>query len=150
MGATIYRTGLQHKAETLAEYPVVFITGLTAMAFAQWFSKMTGTNCRLPTPEEWRCAARADRQDWYDQEISKTNYKDTTNKLRPVRETLANPYGIRDLLGNVWDLCVTENSTGQSFTLLGGCYSSTKDNLNEKREICSVKEICTREVVFVW
>jgi formylglycine-generating enzyme required for sulfatase activity len=98
--------------------PVVHIAFEDAEAFARWAGK------RLPTEAEWEFAARGgmERQDFaWGTELKpggqwRANtfqgpfpYGDTGADgfvgIAPVKQYPANPYGIYDLIGNVWEWC---------------------------------------------
>ena len=77
-------------------YPAVNVSWSDANNFAEWLSKITGRNFRLPTEEEWEYVARRPT-DLTDSEVTK--------KLVPVDEAVANQLGVRGMLGNVWEWC---------------------------------------------
>lgn len=91
-----------------------------AVAFCRWFSEREGYEIRLPTEEEWEKAARSSDAriyPWGDDYI--TNYANINeivsgfgpNNLRcttavGVYPQAASPYGVEDLIGNVWEWCL--------------------------------------------
>jgi len=87
----------------LDEHPVVFVTWPAAQAFCQW------AGGRLPSEAEWEYAARArgDREfPWGANPPSpaRANYGATgIGATRPVGSYPANPLGLFDLAGNVWE-----------------------------------------------
>lgn len=111
--------------------PVININFLAAEAFLQWLGEKTNLILRLPTRSEWELAARAGRDNWLEEEIQDghVNYYGTYNKLAPVNSFSANPYGIRDLLGNACDLCVETSALHRGIFTVGGCYYSTQAQL---------------------
>jgi formylglycine-generating enzyme required for sulfatase activity len=102
--------------------PVINVSWVDAVAYAEWLSEETGKRYRLPSEAEWEYAARAgsdgpfnlpcedfseklcdekvpclDRIGWY-----KWN---SGGKLHPVAEKQPNAWGLYDMHGNVLEWC---------------------------------------------
>ena len=106
----------------LENHPVVYVSLDDAQAYAKWAGK------RLPTDIEWQYAAQGTdgkKYPWgnvYDS--TKCNHKlghTTPVDAFPGGE---NPFGVRDLIGNVWQLTndVYDNGTFYFGMLRGGSF----------------------------
>ena len=113
--------------EQKENFPVVCLTYPDAKAYADWLSKKTGNEYRLPTEVEWEYAARAG---------TKTDYpwgNDIGNNLAncgwcgsewsnlspaPVGSFKANRFGVYDTVGNVWEW--TQKTAGRSDVAIRG------------------------------
>ena len=100
--------------------PVINVSWEDANAYAQWLSAQTGRHYRLPSEAEWEYAARAGTTGpfSFDGAISpaKANYdtnytydgsrKDSAGyrgQTVPVGSLPANPWGLHEVHGNVWE-----------------------------------------------
>jgi formylglycine-generating enzyme required for sulfatase activity len=94
--------------------PVINVSLEDATAYLDWLTAETGKRYRLPTEAEWEYAARAGTETkyWWGNEIgtnlancrssgSEWSHKQTA----PVGSFEANPFGIYDTVGNVWEWC---------------------------------------------
>ncbi len=97
--------------------PVINVSWNDATAYAKWLSDQTGKTYRLPTEVEWEYAARAGTQTkyWWGNTISinKANcngcYSQWQKELTtPVGSFSANPFGLYDTAGNVWEWTCSE------------------------------------------
>jgi formylglycine-generating enzyme required for sulfatase activity len=113
------------------KYPAVSMTWDTAVAFCKKLSEKTGKTVRLPTEAEWEYACRAGTTTrfpygndpeyaqlgdyaWYDknrEHPAPNGGKDKLN-IRPVGEKKPNPWGLYDMLGNVFQHCADRYTNG--------------------------------------
>jgi formylglycine-generating enzyme required for sulfatase activity len=103
--------------------PVVNVSWDDAQEFIKRLNRLTGKNYRLPTEAEWEYAARAGTTTpfSYGETITpavanydgnytygnapKGEYREVTT---PVGQFPANPWGLYDVHGNVWEWCADE------------------------------------------
>lgn len=95
------------------DHPVTLVRWADAAAYCAWLSRATGRTVRLPTEAEWEKAARGGvdekRFPWGDRvDPHMANFlSDPALKAHrgttPCRAYPANPYGLYDMTGNVWE-----------------------------------------------
>lgn len=113
--------------------PVINISWQQAQGFVKWLSTKTGKHLRLPKEVEWEYAAKAGQPDPFnhsDQVGSLANcegcYRWGNTESTPVGQFPANPFGLHDMQGNVWEWtndCYEENSEGcQKISVRGGSW----------------------------
>ena len=130
-GSWDYRPGRSWKDPGFAqtnEHPVVCVSHNDVRKFVAWLSQASGQKFRLPSEAEWEYAARAGTKDPYfwgvkgDAGCAFANGADTTpwpdgsrawgKKMNcrdghfytaPVGSFQPNPFGLYDMLGNVWE-----------------------------------------------
>ena len=158
--------------------PVINVSQEDAKAYAVWLSEQTGKRYRLPSEAEWEYAARAGtttRYSWGDSiSCSQARYgrrpdgecSDSHDGTVAVGSFAANPFGLYDMHGNVWEWvadCWHDNyegapSDGSAWTtggdeslavLRGGswvddplCFSSAS-RCRDKRDRPSVRSVVT-------
>lgn len=117
--------------------PAISVSWDDAVAYAEWLSAVTGKTYRLPTEAEWEYAARAGTETTYSwgnafqQGNANCNGcgSDWDNRqTAPVGQFGANPWGLRDMHGNVREWvqdCWNSNYSGApadgSTRLSDGC-----------------------------
>jgi formylglycine-generating enzyme required for sulfatase activity len=152
--------------------PAISISYHAAETYCQWLSKVTGKHYRLPTEAEWEYACRGGTSSPYffpgnPEKFEKTGWKakisrnDTSvinryvvytenspSKTQEPSYVAANPFGLRNMLGNVAEFCsdwyapdayahypknVVENpkgpDTGTEHVVRGGSYRDAAGKL---------------------
>lgn len=86
--------------------PVVGVTWDDAREYCEW------AGLRLPTEAEWEYACRAGKTSEYwsgdtEPDLARVGWYSGNSEggLHPVGEKPANPFGLRDMHGNVWEWC---------------------------------------------
>jgi formylglycine-generating enzyme required for sulfatase activity len=106
----------------LEMHPVVYVSPEDAAAYARWAGK------RLPTETEWQYAAQGpDGRDWpWGGEYDSTRCNHALGSTTPVDAFPLgeSPFGIRDLVGNVWQLTADtyDNGTYRFVIMKGGSH----------------------------
>lgn len=133
----------------LPDQPVVGVTRADAEAFAAWLSGVMGSKVRLPTEAEWEKAAKAGRNvtfPWGDEgaaEGIRANYRGNGKFKGPSPVGSfpegANPWGMHDMAGNVWELVAS--ASGEPQAAKGGSWMEGPNDLriSNKREIDPAK-----------
>jgi formylglycine-generating enzyme required for sulfatase activity len=92
--------------------PVINVSWHDAVAYTEWLTQQTNQTYRLPTEAEWEYAARAGTETdyWWGNEIDETkaNYDGNLGQTSPVGAYDPNPFGLYDMLGNVWEWTCSE------------------------------------------
>ncbi|WP_277188451.1 SUMF1/EgtB/PvdO family nonheme iron enzyme [Caballeronia sp. BR00000012568055] len=95
-----------------ANSPMRNVSWDDAQVYVKWLSKTGGKTYRLPTEAEWEYAARGGTQDtyWWGNQFKKGmgDCKDCGDPYNaaaptPVASFAANPYGLYDMNGSVWE-----------------------------------------------
>lgn len=148
-----------------SDRPAITMTHYAAETFCQWLSAKTGKKYRLPTEAEWEYAARGGTETAYffpgspkafsDYGFLRNIFKPRTDSIsayvvysknshsrtQPPSFVLPNPFGLKNMPGNVMEYCadkydpqayakrsgVTEDplvTEGEEWVVRGGLYSS--------------------------
>jgi formylglycine-generating enzyme len=111
------------------ERPAITMTYYAAETFCEWLSLKTGKHYRLPTEAEWEYAARGNTVSPYffegdpkkftrERFLNRLFGVDTTTintyviyaenswlRTQPPGQVQPNPFGLKNMLGNVWEFC---------------------------------------------
>ena len=104
--------GCDDNGDGRGNQPVIYVSWDDVQSFIDWLNNKTGGNYRLPTEAEWEYAARAgtttkyswgndigsNRANCYNDECG-----DSWDYTAPVGSFPANPWGLHDMHGNVWE-----------------------------------------------
>ena len=92
--------------------PVIRLNHAHAQSYVSWLSEQTGEDYRLPSESEWEYAARAGTETEYDWGnkigVNRANCTECGSqwdhtRTAPVGSFAANPWGLFDMHGNVWE-----------------------------------------------
>ena len=130
------QSGSQAKfADSADDLPVAGLSFDETEAYVTWLSRESGHHYRLPSSSEWEYAARAGTTTVYSwgSDVGDNNANcancntDFAGELAPVGSFAANPWGLHDMHGNVWEWtkdCIDSNSAPPDNgmpTLFGNC-----------------------------
>jgi len=128
------------------EQPVVGVSWYESVAFCRWLSEAAGEQIMLPTDQQWQRAAQGDDgrvYPWGDTwDASRCNTKESNiSKTTPVRQYEGkdkgdSPFGVTDMVGNVWEWCLTDshdntndiNTKSEYRVLRGRSWDSARSN----------------------
>ncbi len=110
-------------------HPVVWVSLEDAEAYARWAGK------RLPTEAEWQYAAQGQDGRLYpwgnELDPSRCNFKSSSTTPVNAHPAGASPFGVEDLVGNVWQLTadVYDNGVYTYVMIKGGSYYSPEASI---------------------
>ncbi len=128
------------KIWNVADYPVVGVSWYEAVAFCQWLADVTGNNIMLPSEAHWQRAAQGDdgrvypwNNEWDCQQCNNSVKPCASDRTTPVKQYEGkgdSPFGVVDMVGNVWEWCLTDyeqqtddvNSNAKYRVLRGGSW----------------------------
>jgi formylglycine-generating enzyme required for sulfatase activity len=144
-----WRYGADGNLQTNKRHPVIHVSHNDAVAYCGWLSRKTGQTYRLPTEAEWEYAAGGgathNKYSWGNSDSQGVSGNiagkpDDYAYTAPVGSFKANPFGLYDMSGNVWEWCgdwfdqsyyasssssnPTGPSTGPSRVLRGGSWDA--------------------------
>jgi iron(II)-dependent oxidoreductase len=115
-----WRSGIYRQGQD--NFPVVYVSYEDVMAYTKWAQK------RLPSEAEWQLAAQGtDKRLWpWGNEFHGTNCNNAFERPTPVDAFSKgqSPYGVMDLVGNVWQLTGDMYFNGSYYfaVIRGGSY----------------------------
>lgn len=109
--------GISWKSPGFAQepnHPVVLVSWDDANAFCDWLSEKTNSTIRLPSEAEWEYASRAGSNDDYPEDLNEVAWHalNTDYYTHAVAQKKPNPWGLYDILGNVWEMCLDRVNFG--------------------------------------
>ncbi len=119
--------------------PVINVSWNDAQAYVQWLSQKAGKTYRLPTAEEWEISARAGSATnyYWGNDVGRNNANCDgcgsewdNRKTAPVGSFKPNPFGLYDMMGNVWqwtDSCWKDNCSRRLF--YGGSWNHRPEDM---------------------
>lgn len=106
----VFRPGHRRAAHSPGDdHPAVAISFQDAQSYCDWYSERTGKAFRLPTEVEWEHAAKAETDEavWFRDAADAERYVwhqgNSAELLHPMEGKRANPFGLYDMLGGVWE-----------------------------------------------
>ncbi|MBU0501470.1 MAG: formylglycine-generating enzyme family protein [Gammaproteobacteria bacterium] len=119
------------------DQPVVRVSWHDATAYADWLSRETGEDYRLPTEAEREYACRAGTTSRYcfgedDQQLGEYAWYIENSEwvTHPVGQKKPNPWGLHDMHGNVleWTCSAYDDDCDGPKVLRGGCWNFDASN----------------------
>jgi len=144
--------------------PAIDVSWEDAKAYSAWLSKVTSKTYRLPSEAEWEycCRAGTTTEFWWGNEISteQANYdgnhifgKGKKGEYRQrtvaVDSFQANPWGLYQVHGNVWEWCDDKwDSSSSSRVLRGGSWYDYPDLLRSANRYDNLPDVRFNDIGF--
>lgn len=116
-------------------YPVIRATSYAARMYCKWLTATTGRYYRLPTEAEWEYACRAGTTTVYSwgNESAKMDeyawyYDNVDESYAQVGKKRPNPWGLYDMHGNVWEMCLDKYESDSYAKLVEKAQGKTVSN----------------------
>lgn len=151
------------------DYPVTCVTFWDIQEFIKWASVKTGLNLRLPSEAEWEIAARAGTKRsrfWGNTMRGAKKYANVAGRqsffkaASPVMFLAPNPWGIFDMLGNVFEWTgsdyrdpydgaeVSCSQSEQNKSYRGGSFNSSADTVRCSARAPMPPELASNQIGF--
>ena len=131
-----------------ANHPVEKVNWYDAVEFCARLSQHTGREFRLPSEAEWEYACRGGTTTpfHFGETISTdlANYDQSYSKTTPVGMfQVANAFGLYDMHGNVWELCLDDwHQNYEGAPTDGSAWFDDNDNLYQKKGLSPLRGGC--------
>ncbi len=115
--------------------PAIEISWYDAWCFAKW------SQSRLPREYEWEFGCRAGTRSlyWWGNKMDRSRCVAGTEYTKPPEQHRSNPWGLMDMIGNVWEWCedwfdkslqktIDESGDRQYRVMRGGAFNIDNDN----------------------
>lgn len=127
-----------------ADHPRTNVAWYEAVAFCRWLSVKTGQKIMLPTEQQWQRTAQGNDErvypwgeHWDGSKCNNSVDPFSSKSTSPVNQYEGkgdSPFGVVDMVGNVWEWCLTDYETGNnelgedaiSYVLRGGSWLNTE------------------------
>jgi formylglycine-generating enzyme required for sulfatase activity len=113
-------------------WPVAGVTADEAQKYCVWLGAQLGGRARLPSEDEWECAARGGivgaRFPWgWGAPTGRACFAESAP--RRVERFEPNPFGLYDMAGNVFEWCAPTNAAAENRAARGGSWAERDPRL---------------------